>query len=115
MSHRSPARFLAPLAILGVALALFVVVSGSNTSDEQEASSPASNLERAVEDAEKKESQDRAKKRGDRAKRKTYTVQAGDTPSGIAEKTDVPLERIEELNPDLNAQTLNVGDKIRIR
>lgn len=114
MSHRGPARFLAPLALIGVAVALFAVVTGSRTSDEQEAS-PASNLERAVEDAEKKKTQDRAAKREDRAKRRTYTVQAGDTPSGIAEKTDVPLERIEELNPDLNAQTLNVGDKIRIR
>ena len=42
-------------------------------------------------------------------------VKAGDTPSGIAEKTGVPLSQILELNPDLDDQTLTVGDKLKLR
>ena len=42
-------------------------------------------------------------------------VKAGDTPSGIAEKPDVPLEQILELNPDLDPQTLAPGTRIKLR
>jgi LysM repeat protein len=44
-----------------------------------------------------------------------YTVKPGDTPSGIAEKTGVPLEDILALNPTLDPQTLAPGTKIRLR
>ena len=47
--------------------------------------------------------------------RKTYTVKTGDTPSGIAEKVDVPLDTILELNPDLDPQTLTPGTEIKLR
>jgi LysM repeat protein len=39
----------------------------------------------------------------------------GDTPSSIAEKTGVPLEDILRLNPDLDPQTIQVGQRIRLR
>ncbi len=113
MRHRSPARFLAPLALVGFAVALLLVVSGSRgTGDEQEAVTPA--VERT---AEQRKTADDDGERDSRRKRRpaTCTGRAGDTPSGIAEKTGVPLETIEELNPELDAQTLNVGDKVRIR
>ncbi len=42
-------------------------------------------------------------------------VKGGDTPSGIAEKTGVPLARILALNPDLDPQTLTPGTKIKLR
>ena len=42
---------------------------------------------------------------------RSYTVKAGDTPSGIAEKVNVPLETILELNPDLDPQTLTPGHR----
>ena len=48
-------------------------------------------------------------------RRKTYTIKAGDTPSGIAVKVDVPLDQILELNPDLDPQTLTPGTKIKLR
>ena len=47
--------------------------------------------------------------------RKTYVVKPGDTPSSIAEKTNVPLSTIQQLNPDLDDQTLSVGQKIKLR
>jgi LysM repeat protein len=50
-----------------------------------------------------------------RRRRRTYTVKPGDTPSGIAEKTGVPLATLQRLNPTLDPQTLSPGQKIRLR
>ena len=47
-------------------------------------------------------------------KRKVYVVKPGDTPSGIAEKTGVSLEQLEEANPDLDPQLLAPGQRIRL-
>ena len=52
------------------------------------------------------------KKSTSKRKRKTYTVKAGDTLSGIAEKTDVSLETLRDLNP--RADTLSPGQKLRL-
>ena len=42
-------------------------------------------------------------------------VKTGDTPSGIAEKTDVPLTTILQLNPDLDPQVLTPGQELKLR
>jgi LysM repeat protein len=42
-------------------------------------------------------------------------VVAGDTPSTIAEKTGVPLDQLEELNPDIDPQQLSPGQRLRLR
>ena len=107
MAGRSPARFLAPLALVAFALALFVVVSNTTkddagTSGARETGQPAQTTSTPT---------------GDKKKRKrprTYTVKSGDTPSGIAEKTGVPLDVLMELNPDLDPQTLSPGQRIRL-
>jgi LysM repeat protein len=44
----------------------------------------------------------------------TYTVAAGDTLSGIAQKFDVPMSRIQERNNIQNIQSLHVGDQLVI-
>jgi LysM repeat protein len=46
---------------------------------------------------------------------KAYTVKPGDTPSGIAEKTGVPLTKLEELNPSLDPQALAPGTKLKLK
>lgn len=40
----------------------------------------------------------------------TYTVEAGDTTFGIADKCGVSVEGIEALNPDVDIRALNIGD-----
>jgi LysM repeat protein len=108
MAGRSPARFLAPLALVAFALALFIVVSSTtkddgNTPGARDTAQPA---------------QSTASPNGGGKKRKqprSYTVKSGDTPSGIAEKVNVPLDQILELNPDLDPQTLTPGTKIKLR
>ena len=107
MAGRSPARFLAPLALVAFALALFIVVS-STTKDE--AGDPGPRGTSAPVEATPTPKEEKRKPR-----RRTYTIKAGDTPSGIAVKVDVPLDQILELNPDLDPQTLTPGTKIKLR
>jgi len=45
----------------------------------------------------------------------TYTVQAGDTLSGIAAKTHVPLATLLSLNPGINPNALAVGQTLKLR
>lgn len=104
MARRSPARFLAPLALVAFGVALFMVVQSSQTgSDETESPNRATGA-RPTATAE-------PQRRGPRR----YRVKEGDTPSSIAEKTGVPLEDILRLNPDLDPQTLRPGQRIRLR
>ena len=44
----------------------------------------------------------------------TYTVQAGDYLSTVAERTGVSVERLRELNPGLDANSMHVGQKIQL-
>ena len=107
MAGRSPARFIAPLALVAFALALYVVVASTTDDDggakgAQGTAEPVSATPTPV-------------AKGGKRRRRTYTVKAGDTPSGIAEKVNVPLETLMELNPELDPQALTPGTKIKLR
>jgi LysM repeat protein len=109
MAARSPARFLAPLALLGFVVALLIVVShstggssgtGAKTTQGVPAASPAKGAT--------------GKKPSSKGPR-FYRVKAGDTPTSIAAKTGVSLTQIQQLNPNLDPQTLNPGERIKLR
>jgi LysM repeat protein len=104
MAGRSPARFLAPLALVAFTVALVMVISSAR--NDQSAEEPASNSQPA---ATATASPDKP-----RRKRRVYVVKPGDTPSGIAEKTGVTLEQLEEANPDLDPQLLAPGQRIKL-
>lgn len=103
MPHRSPARFLAPLALVAAFLSVLVVVN-SGGSDSRD--SPRGTVTTQTTTT--------TPKRASQPKKKSYTVKSGDVLSAIAEKTGVPLDRILELNPDLDPQTLRTGQKIKL-
>jgi hypothetical protein len=44
-----------------------------------------------------------------------YTIKANDTLSGIAEENGTTVERLQELNPELDPQGLVAGQKIKLR
>lgn len=44
-----------------------------------------------------------------------YTVRAGDTFGSIAQKEGTTVARLEQLNPGVNPNALQVGQKIRVR
>jgi LysM repeat protein len=112
MPRRSPARYLAPLAIVAflVALSLVITSSGSDAPVQQRGADAAATPEPTSEE----QGSERSDKRR-RAGRRTYTVRPGDTPSTIAERTGVPLEELEALNPDIDPQQLTPGQRLRLR
>jgi LysM repeat protein len=107
MGRRSPARFLAPLALVGFVVALLVVINNASVDGSGENGSQPAASATATPAAKKQQKQ--------RRQRRTYVVKPGDTPSSIAEKTNVPLSQIQELNPDLDDQTLSVGQRLKLR
>jgi LysM repeat protein len=110
MAPRSPARFLAPLALVAFCIALFMVVNSSSPDSETEAPNRATESQPAG-SANDGENENARERKGPRR----YRVKPGDTPSSIAEKTGVPLEEILRLNPDLDPQTLSPGQRIKLR
>jgi LysM repeat protein len=113
MAGRSPARFLAPLALVVFALALFIVVSNA-TKDDSGGGSEQTNQPAGATATPKpgnKNSEGTKKKKAP----KTYTVKTGDTPSGIAEKVGIPLEELLQLNPDVDPQALAPGTELKLR
>ena len=107
MAGRSPLRFIAPIALLAFAFALYTVVkdgqkpAGSSTSDTPAAQSTAT-------------SSKSTKKSSTKHKRKTYTVKAGDTASGISAKTGVKVATMQKLNKNFDPGSLHPGQKIRL-
>ena len=109
MAGRSPARFLAPLALVAVVVALLMVLSSSRDESGGGNNSPNQTSGSTPTPAPK------GKSKRERKGPRRYTVKAGDTPSSIADKTGVPLEQILRLNPDLDPQTLAPGQRITLR
>jgi LysM repeat protein len=106
MAARSPARFLAPIALVAVAFALYTVVH-KGTSDGSGGSGSSATQQQATPTPS-------AKKAKKHRHPRFYTVKPGDTPSGIAEKTGVPLTTIEALNPGLDPQALSPGKRLKL-
>lgn len=109
-SSRSPLRLLAPaaLVVFGVLL-LVVVASGLGGGSKDKSPAKAADTSTA---ASKKLDPTKAPKPKQPA---TYTIKTGDNLGTIAEKTKVPVEKLQELNPELDAQTLVSGQKIKLR
>lgn len=105
--RRSPARWLAPLALIACAGAIYTVVHDPTPTT---APKPAAGAARGA---------GTAASPGPKAitvprRRRAYTVRAGDTLSSIAVKTGVPLSTIQRLNPKLDAQSLHAGEKVKL-
>jgi LysM repeat protein len=111
-ARRSPARLLAPLALLLVAVAtVFVIVgsaSDSNGGDATTTTGRQAGTTRTT--TSKQDTPTRRRRRG-----KSYTVKAGDTLGSISETTGVAVEQLLALNPDLDPQALVAGQKIKLR
>lgn len=107
MRSRSPARILAPLALVAAAVALILVIQGNGGGD---ASAP--NSRRTAPSVRRSTIPGKARRP---AKGRTYLVKEGDILSSIAAKTGVPVATLEELNPNADPQALHAGQRLKIR
>jgi LysM repeat protein len=103
------ARVLAVLALAAVALAIFLVVS-SSIEDDDDGGKGKPAVQRQNND-----NRDDNGNQNQGGPPKVYIVQPGDTLTGIAEETGVSIERIQQLNPGLDPQILNSGERLRLR
>jgi LysM repeat protein len=110
-ARRSPARLLAPLALLLAAAATLFVIAGSSTeSDTADGSATSGRAAGRTTTTRTTTTTAPRRPRGN-----NYTVKTGDTLGSIAERTGVGVEQLLELNPDLDPQALVAGQKIKLR
>jgi LysM domain len=104
-----PARLLAPLALLAFCAALAMVILGSGVFDEEATDSAGARDLPSV--SQGQQGADRPERRGPAR----YTIKANDTLTGIAAQTGTTVERLQELNPELDPQGLVAGQRIKLR
>jgi LysM repeat protein len=119
-AKRTPARVLAPLALVafGLALLLIVASAGGGGDDEPSKGSATQQEQRDLElarDKRRREKTEEAREGQGKLPQGIYVVKTGDTLGAIAEKTGVPVEKLQELNPELDPQALVSGQKIKLR
>jgi len=94
-------RVLAALALVAAVVVVFVVVSNNTGGDEGKKDNKAAKSNK--------------QKSNKKPKKASYEVQGGDTLTGIAQETGVSVDRIEKLNPELDPQALQAGQKLKLR
>jgi len=100
MAEGSPARVAAPLALAAAAVGVVVVVAASRPDS---SGAPAATRTTATQPT---------RRSAQRPRHRVYVVKAGDTLTVIAEKTGVSLETIQQLNPDVDPQALQTGQRL---
>jgi len=102
-SKSQPTRWLAPLALILAALLTLIIISsgggGSATSSDSSTAPAAATTTTA------------AKTTGARF----YTVRSGDTLTAISIEVGVPVVTLQQLNPGLDTQALQPGQRLRLR
>ena len=96
-------RLLAVVALAAAVVAVFVVVSGNTGGDDDPGKKGNRTAKTGKQNSKKK------------PKQATYEVQSGDTLTNIAQETGVSVDRIEALNPELDPQALQAGQKLKLR
>ncbi|MDQ3740721.1 MAG: LysM peptidoglycan-binding domain-containing protein [Actinomycetota bacterium] len=115
MKHHRPSRWLAPLALLAAMAAVLFVVSGSTSDGGGDNGTAEERQETAG--ADRRTSTNRTEtgpRTSTTRRRRTYTVRPGDTLGVISERTGLTVEELEELNPRIDPNSLNPGDKIKL-
>lgn len=116
MFRRSPARWLAPLALVGCAIAVYAVTMsglGSGDGDPPSAKPAGANPAKRSGTQQSKPSDTTTTPRSTGAQR-NYTVRPGDTLVAISTQTGVPLKEIQRLNPSLDSQSLQAGQRVKL-
>ncbi len=98
MGGRNPARYLAPIALAATIAGTYLIVHSRLST------TPAPVHHSFV-----------SGRHGKYARQKFYTVQPNDSFSAIAVKTGVSVPTLERLNPSVDPNTLQAGQRLRLR
>ena len=98
MSGRSPARYLAPIALAATIAGTYLVVHTSLTHKHAAPSQTAT-----------------TGKVHHKVQGKFYRVQQGDSLTRIASKTGIPVTTLEALNPNIDPNALQTSQRLRLR
>lgn len=101
MADRNTARLAAPLALLAAAVAIAVVVQASGSDSPSD--SPSLTRTAVTQPV-----------RRARAAPRIYVVKPGDTLTVIAAKAKVSLETIQRLNPQVDPNALQTGQRLKL-
>jgi len=112
--RRSPSRYLAPLALAATLAGIYLIVSNGVHSESTPPSSGTSSVPQSTGSGSgtTHTTQTTSASSGGSA---SYTVRSGDTLSEIALRTGVSVATIERLNPGIAANSLRVGQRLRLR
>ena len=107
MAARKPGRYLAPIALLAIVAAIYLLVQANQSAGGHAPTNPV--IPRTLAHT--------PSRHGSSASRRAvfYTVQAGDTLSGISSKIHVPIATLQSLNPGLNPNALQTGQRLKVR
>lgn len=100
MVARNHWRYLVPVALIAVIVATVLVVRGAIGVGHTTTSSRIDQLPVVHHAAPQK---------------KFYVIRAGDSLSTISVKTGVPVPTLESLNPSVNPNALQTGQRLRLR
>jgi LysM repeat protein len=106
--RRRIGRWLAPVALITCAVAVYAVVDNTLLKNDSASSSSTSPQQTTTTKTTSKKGT-KARKR-----RRAYVVKSGDTLSAISIKTGVSMTTIQRLNPKLEADTLHAGQRVRL-
>jgi N-acetylmuramoyl-L-alanine amidase len=111
--RRSPGRFLAPIFLIAVIVATVIIVQDHRKTDSGSATSTTSTVGR--DGATTTTASDTGNKKNKKnKKKKTYTVKSGDNLEIVAKNTGLTVDQLQEYNPDLDPQALQVGQKLKL-
>ncbi len=105
--RRSIGRWLAPVALITCAVAVYAVVDNTLLKNDSASSSDGSTQQSTTTTTSKKAAKSRKHRRA-------YVVKSGDTLSAISIKTGVSMLTIQRLNPKIQADTLHAGQRVRL-
>ena len=103
---RKPGRYLAPIALLAAAVAIFLVVRAHVATNSHAATRPVIPHTLAHSPS--------GHAKAHKPRPRSYLVRPGDTLSGISSRTGVPVVTLQSLNPGLDPNALQTGQRLRL-
>ena len=100
MAVRNPGRYVAPVAIVAVIVAVVLITRAAL--GHRHASAPRPVRQPAVFHSTPPQTS-------------FYVIRAGDSLSSISVKTGVPISKLETLNPSIDPSALQTGQRLRLR